>query len=506
MRFGFVGPAYASPSPLAANEQLINWYPQKIESPNARVPFILLPTSGLSLFANLGNYPTGVRGSGTFNGRTFKVAGTHLIELTTNGVTDFGGFGGNNNIVDDGLPVTMVCGGTVGGNYPSQLLICSGGTLTVFSLVSNTFQALTTPPANVLMVDFLAGFFCALSSGNSWSVSAVEDATTWPGTAVSQVSIFSDQLLALIECNELIWLLGAKHAAAYYVSGAPLFPFDVTSGGVLNIGILAQFSATRIQTARGGRTLAWIGGDDKSGPTVYALNGYIPQRISDSALEYWLSHNTVTDAVGMFRQESGQNFFDLWFPTANATWTLDADLGMWHRRAYGVQGAHLQRSNTYNAALGGHLIGDRTSGKVFLLNDTNLTDNGAAIIRTRVGPTISNEGGQIPVGINEFQVDFEMGLGPQPPLKDAFGNPRDPLAMFSYSEDFGKTFGPERMIPCGQAGNFKAVAIDRRLGSWRSWTPKVTVSDPISWRIADAYVNGTQDQKERYAKSMARIA
>jgi hypothetical protein len=99
-----------------------------------------------------------------------------------------------------------------------------------------------------------------------------------------------------------------------------------------------------------------------------------------------------------------------------------------------------------------------------------------------------------------------MGLGPQPPLKDAFGNPRDPLAMFSYSEDFGKTFGPERMIPCGQAGNFKAVAIDRRLGSWRSWTPKVTVSDPISWRIADAYVNGTQDQKERYAKSMARIA
>jgi hypothetical protein len=77
--------------------------------------------------------------------------------------------------------------------------------------------------------------------------------------------------------------------------------------------------------------------------------------------------------------------------------------------------------------------------------------------------------------------------------------------MFSYSEDFGQTFGPERMIPCGQAGNLKIPAIDRRLGSWRSWTPKVSVSDPIPWRIADAYVNGTQDHNPRLAKSYAKI-
>src|SRR5208282_3861633 len=117
----------------------------------------------------------------------------------------------------------------------------------------------------------------------------------------------------------------------------------------------------------------------------------------------------------------------------------------------------------------------------------------------------SLEGGQLTVPINEFQVDFEVGMGPQPPLKDNFGNPRDPVAMFSYSEDFGKTFGAERMIACGQAGNFKAVAVDRRLGSWRSWTPKVTVSDPIPWRIADAYVNNTEDQQDRLAKTYAKI-
>jgi hypothetical protein len=175
----------------------------------------------------------------------------------------------------------------------------------------------------------------------------------------------------------------------------------------------------------------------------------------------------------------------------------------------GLPAAHLGRCHSFNFAT--HLVGDRNSGNVYAMSTQYLSENTAPgvfnpIVRTRIGPTISNEGGQLTVPINEFQVDFETGLGPMPPLVDAFGNPRDPQAMFSYSEDFGKTWTPERMISCGKAGQFKKVAIDRRLGSWRSWTPKVTVSDPIPWRIADAYVNGTQDQKERWAKSIARVS
>jgi hypothetical protein len=598
MRFGFVGPAYQSPSPLADNEQLINWRPQRTESPNARVAYVLLPTSGLSLFATL--IGPNVRGFCFVSGRLFAVSGTHLYELTATGkVIDYGGAGAlNNNIVDDGLPATMTSGGTVGGvvlgnvqritnaaitspttaqitvpsnagftvnanaviagitnpnftqligtwqvaslagttlvnlttsgltvepstalaagtatpsltqagAYPSQILIASGGALTVFSLTSNAYQPITTPPTQVLMVDFLDGFFVALSAGNTWSVSNPEDATTWPGISVAQVSVFSDQITGLIASNRLLWLFGAKRAVGYYNSGAALFPFDVASGAFMEVGLTAQYSLARVAT-HSGTTIMWLGGDERGQAVVYAANGFIPQRVSDSGFEYWMSQQTViADAIGMARQEEGQNFYDLYFPTANATWTLDVDLGWWHRRsslANGVQGAHLGRCHVN--AFGFHLVGDRTSGNVYQLSTKFLTDNGAPIVRMRVGPTISNEGGQIPVPINEFQVDFETGMGPQPPLTDAVGNPRDPIAMFSYSEDFGKTFTAEREIPCGQAGNFKVVAIDRRLGSWRSFTPKVTVSDPILWRIADAYVNGTEDQQERLAKVFAKM-
>jgi hypothetical protein len=517
MRFGFCGPAYQAPSPLGDAEALINFYLEQMESPNARTPFLLIGTPGLSIFANLsavaGVALPSVRGIETFSNRTFAVAGTHLFELTQSGAIDYGGFGGNNNIIDDGLPVTMVCGGTVGGSYPTQVLIASGGTLTVFSLISDTFQALTTPPTNVLMVEFLDGFFIALSQGNTWSVSNPEDATTWPGISVAQVSVFSDQLLSLIVSNERLWVFGGKRAVAYYTSGSPLFPFDVASGGFMEVGILAQYSVKRV-AMKSGTTFMWLGGDERGGTgVVYAANGYLPQRVSDHGFEYWMAQQPqISDAVGMARQDQGHNFYDLWFPTANATWTLDVDLGSWARRSSLVKGlpaAHLGRCHSFNFAT--HLVGDRNSGNVYAMSTQYLSENTAPgvfnpIVRTRIGPTISNEGGQLTVPINEFQVDFETGLGPMPPLVDAFGNPRDPQAMFSYSEDFGKTWTPERMISCGKAGQFKKVAIDRRLGSWRSWTPKVTVSDPIPWRIADAYVNGTQDQKERWAKSIARVS
>lgn len=507
MRFGFIGPSYASPSPLADAEALINWRAQKVESPNARTAYLYVPTAGVSVFATLAPNLPSTRCSETFNGRSFFIAGTHLFETRPDGtVTDYGAAGtANNNIVDDGLPALMVAGGTQNGVYPAQILISSGGALTVFGLGSNQFEALTTPPNQVIMVEFLDGFFIALSIGNIWSVSNPEDATTWPGIAVTQVQVFSDQLLAIIASDRLLAVFGAKRAVFYYTSGAPLFPFDVANGGFMEVGIVAQFSPKRVAT-RAGTTIMWLGGDERGAATVYAANGFVPNRVSDSALEYWLSQNTINDAVGMARQEEGQNFYDLWFPTANVTWTLDVDLGWWHRRSSlvnGVQAAHLGRCHTYN--FGKHLIGDRNSGKVYALSTNYFSDNGIPIIRTRVGPTLSNEGGQIPVPINEFQVDFETGMGPQPPLTDAVGNPRDPMAMFSYSEDFGKTWTPERMIPCGRAGQFKKVAIDRRLGSWRSWTPKVTVSDPIAWRLVDAYVNGTQDQKERMSKQYARV-
>jgi hypothetical protein len=512
MRFGFCGGDDESQSPLANTEKSINFFFESTESQNARTSGMMIGTAGLSLLGTPPGMLPSERGFCTVSGRTFSVAGTHLLEWASGGVTDYGGTGGNNNIIDDGLSVTMVGGGTAGGIYPGQLLICSGGTLTVFLLASNVFAAIGGAPANVLMVDFLDGFFIALQSNNIFQISNPEDATTWTGLAVSQVSVFSDQLLAIIVSNRLLWVFGAKRAVVYYNAGFPIFPFAVVNGGFLEVGIIAQFSVARIATSAG-TTIAWLGGDERGGGVIYAANGFTPQRFSSRAFEYFLSKNTITDAVGFASQEQGHNFYWLWFPTANSTWRLDVDNGKLHQlssRVIGVAAAHLGRCHTYNPALGGHLVGDRNSGNVYIMDAKFLSENTSPgmftpIVRTRVGPTVGDEGGRVPTPINEFQVDVEVGLGPEPPLLDLNGDPRDPYMMISYSEDYGKTYGPERIVACGQAGNNQVAAIDRRLGSWMRWTPKITVSDPIPWRIVDAYTNGTQSQQPRLAKSFAKI-
>ena len=113
-----------------------------ISSPNSRKKFALLPTPGLKFFANLGQFNDGVRGSYTTQGRVFKVAGTHLFELFANGgVMDYGAAGGNNNMIDDGLTVTMVAGGTVGGGGDGGGGVVGGGA------VPGPVEHSLTPPA-----------------------------------------------------------------------------------------------------------------------------------------------------------------------------------------------------------------------------------------------------------------------------------------------------------------------------------------------------------------------
>lgn len=514
MRFGFCGGDDQSQSPLANTEKSINFLYEANESPNARTAGMLIGTAGLSLLGTPPGMLPSERGFCTVSGRTFSVAGTHLLEWTSSGITDYGGNPGaaNNNILDDGLTATMIGGGTAGGIYPGQLLIASGGALTVFLLASNAFAAITGAPANVLMVAYLDGFFVALQSVNDFQVSNPLDATNWSGISISQVSVFSDQLLSIIDSGRLLWVFGVTRAVAYYNAGFPIFPFAVVNGGFIEVGIAAQFSPARITTAAG-TTICWLAGDQRGAGWIAVANGFVPQRISTRAFEYFLSKNTFSDAIGFATQEQGHNFYWMYFPTANATWVLDVDNGKLHQRSSLVKGqpaAHLARCHTYSAALGGHLVGDRTSGNVYIMDGKFLSENTSPgmftpIIRTRVGPTVGDEGGRVPTAINEFQVDVEPGLGPEPPLLDATGNPRDPMMMMSYSEDYGKTYGTERMIPCGQAGNNQVAAIDRRLGSWMRWTPKITVSDPIPWRIVDAYTDGTQSQQPRLAKSYAKI-
>jgi hypothetical protein len=66
---------------------------------------------------------------------------------------------------------------------------------------------------------------------------------------------------------------------------------------------------------------------------------------------------------------------------------------------------------------------------------------------------------------------------------------RDPQLILKWSNDDAKTWSNEYLLNCGQAGQYKKRVIKRRLGASRSRIYEISVTDPIPWRIADAYVD-----------------
>ena len=87
--------------------------------------------------------------------------------------------------------------------------------------------------------------------------------------------------------------------------------------------------------------------------------------------------------------------------------------------------------------------------------------------------------------------------------------PREPQVMLRWSDDGGHTWSNEYAIGAGSAGEFTKRVEWRRLGRSRDRVYEISVSDPIPWRIIDAYLFTTpsnQQPMQRYAAQMAKMA
>ncbi len=111
----FVGAAYTSQSPIADDEQLINWYVEVMESAGASTKAALYPTPGVETFATTTS--NGGRAMFALNGRCFAVINDTLWEIGSGGtVTNRG------TLAVDLFPATISSNGDAG----DQLFITSG--------------------------------------------------------------------------------------------------------------------------------------------------------------------------------------------------------------------------------------------------------------------------------------------------------------------------------------------------------------------------------------------
>jgi len=467
----FIGGSYRSASKIADDSVTMNFYPEIMESPGAKSQMVLYPTPGVTAFTTAGTQNP-VRGLWSQDGRTLAAFGGTLYELLADGTKTYRG-----TIANDGSPVTFSTNGDGGG----EVFITSGDTGYVFTLSSNV---MATVLSDVTFGSFLSTRFLALDAATSTlKISDQLDGTTWDATQVVQRTIGSDAWISMLVNNREIWLFGSRTSEVWYDSGASPFPFAPISGAYIQQGILAAWSAARLSG-----TVLWLGSNENGAGVVYRANGYAAERISNHAMESEIqAYGTLSDALGWSYEHDGHSFYVLTFPTANKTWVYDAVSQLWHNRGYwdvatGVYKAYRPMWHAYG--FGKHLVGDLIKGRVYELSDTSYVDVDSALVRRfRRGPHISQD--QLIISHQLFQLDLEVGLGL------ASGQGSDPQIMLRWSDDGGQTWGNEHWKSAGKIGKYRTRAKWTRLGSSRDRVYEIAMTDPVPWRIIDAYIGAS---------------
>lgn len=353
---GFVGPSNTSRARSFDCEDTINLYLERRDAGSPKAEWALLGCPGMLPTYRLPAGP--VRALFYQDGRCFAIGGTAFCELFPNRTYIVRG-----TVALDAYPATISSNGSNG----FQVFVTSGGYGYIFDLEDNTFVAITDDgfPFPVVMGGFIASSFVALKrASNTFQYSDLNDGLVWDALNVAQTSLTADHKTALAINHGELWLYGTQRSEIWVPQAGGTDPFAPLSGTIIEHGIIAPWSAQRLDN-----TLLWVGGDERGDNIVFRANGYTPQRVSTFAVETYLNQlPTTANAIGWTYQEEGHAFYLLYLPAADETLCYDVSTDSWHKRAIWDTDLirwrpHLGRCHAF--AFGKHLVGDRTSGTVY---------------------------------------------------------------------------------------------------------------------------------------------
>jgi len=432
-------------------------------------PAALYGTPGKEVHTVCGTGP--IRGEfASTNGRAFTVSGLGLYEVLSNGTNTLRG-------TLNSFSINGIC--TFDENGP-ELAICDGDKIYIFTYATNNFGVVTDPDLpSVGSVTFLGGYFIAnKNASQAYYVSDLYSGTSWQPLQFASAESSPDNLSRVIRVSGQVFGLGTNTTEIFTQSGAT-FPFQKISGAQFDVGILAPYSAVPVDNS-----LYWIGQDSNGSGIVYRNSGYTPIRVSTEAMELIIAQATdPTKIRGHTYQEDGHTFVMFTGGGLPTSICFDISTKYWHKRAY-LNGSGFfepDLANSHMFAFGKHLVGSRLNGAIYNQSMNNYTDAGSPLCRERTYTHISEENQRI--RFDNLVVGFETGVGTQT------GQGFDPTCMLSVSRNEGHSFTQWQTATIGAVGRYRTRVIFWRLGTARTMTFRLRVTDPIPVRIVGSWVN-----------------
>ncbi len=472
----FCDASYQSQSPLTDQEFTFNWLVELAEAPGATSKASLYPVPGFRLFGavnQLGGRALFAMGSGqtAISGRAFGVTGNSFYELLADGTTTPRG-----TVAVDSNPATICTNGDGG----FQLFLTSGNNGYCYDLLTNTLTQVLTGAAT--QGGELYGYFVAVDAvRNQIRISALFDGTTWDPTQFLARSIGADPWTALLTTPYgNIFLPGSQTGEFLYNAATFPFPFAPDPSGLIEEGIAATFS---LQQA--GKSAVWLGTNKNGGYQVQRAAGYTPQRISTHAIEDQIAgYPRVDDAIGETYEDRGHAFYLLTFPTAGVTHVYDFTTSKWHQRGHWIaeqNRADALRPTFHCFAFNKHLMADRTTGQIYQMDASFGMDiDGRPLVRIRRAPALVNQRQRVFFPL--FEVLLQAGVGL------ATGQGSLPVVLCRHSNNGGITWSNERSASAGAIGQYGTRLRFLNTGSGRLRVFEIRVSDPVPWKVTDAFL------------------
>lgn len=484
----FIGGSYPAQAWSADVERSVNLFVEKHQSPGAKGPASLIGTPGFTAWSQGGAITDVVgRAACVADGRLFMVIGGGLYEFDANGTATK-----RSTIVmaQDANPAQLRYNGKVAG----QLLVASGTNAYCLILATNAFSQVLTGKAS--MIAYCQGFFLAfeLATGKVYE-SNLNDGTVWnTGAIFFQRSLFADPWQAMfVDGNSLVWLVGSESFEVWYNTGIGTQPFAPLSGLNGTFGIAAPFAWAEAPIP------VWLTSNQQGAGVLTAFRGGSIGPLSNYAISSKISTiartSRISDAELLPYMDGGHTFLNLALPGGPSTLTCDLEGDSWAERGKWnvARGDYdLWAPRTHVLAFGKHLVGDRTTGTVWQMDNSFQRDtDGAGIRRLRVAPAITREGARIPIDKLQLLVDAGVGIAGADDATPGV----NPKLMLRVSNNGGKTWGNERRAGLGRIGKWKTRVYWTRLGANDDMSVEVTCSDPVPVRITGAWINPTEAEE-----------
>ena len=400
---------------------------------------------GDGIVAN-GSGPGIDRGGINWRGELYRVMGTKLVEIDSNGVvTELGDVGGPTNEM-----VTMDYGF-------GRLAIASGGRLYYWD--ESSLVQVTDPDLGLVLDVVWADGYYMTTDGSSLVVTELSDPTQINPLKYGSSEVDPDPIVALLKLRNEIYALNRNTIEVFDNVGGEFFPFQRIEGAQIQKGVIGTFGCCVFFNG-----IAFLGSGRNESPGIYVGVNATSQKLSTQEIDQILLGYTEAQLVTVkleARNDKNHNHLYIHLPDRTIVYDATASQALqtpvWFTLTTSTIGFAQYRAKNMVWAYDKWLVGDTQSNAIGYLVD-NISSHWAQIVRWEFGTLIVyNEGnGAI---FNEMELVSLTG-------SVALGV--NPIISTSYSTD-GQSWSQDRGIRVGTTGNSRKRLAWFQQGHMRNW-------------------------------------